>query len=337
MQSIKHDLYDAAFELCDMEPARDADRYNPEGSLYRFQDERSSGEYWAYFRDNLFAVNIFDLRFHASGTMRYRHTEHLCIAYYERNDLVVRGLPFSQGSHVIGTYVADEGGECLARFDAGAVARATSITISPDYYRRYLLGRFGSIPDIRRMVALVDGSRNFPALVALFKRMREYRGTGIAAELFYEGAVAEAVGLVIDRANEIDLERQGGENRAAIEARHVKIPPARRISADDARSLEEAEAYIRRSPDARLDCRTLARIACMGQTKFKESFRSRYGCSPASFVRRVRMERAAELLSGTDLPIQQIAKEVGYAKPGAFAAAFSRTTGVLPSAIRTSE
>ena len=182
MQSIKHDLYDAAFELYDMEPARDADRYNPEGSLYRFQDERSSGEYWAYFRDNLFAVNVFDLRFHASGTMRYRHTEHLCIAYYERNDLVVRGLPLSQGSHVIGTYVADEGGEYLARFDAGAVARATSITISPDYYRRYLLGRFGSIPDIRRMVALVDGSRNFPALVALFKRMREYRGTGIAAE-----------------------------------------------------------------------------------------------------------------------------------------------------------
>lgn len=75
----------------------------------------------------------------------------------------------------------------------------------------------------------------------------------------------------------------------------------------------------------------------MGQTKFKESFRSRYGCSPASFVRRVRMERAAELLSGTNLPIQQIAKEVGYAKPGAFAAAFSRTTGVLPSAIRTNE
>ena len=173
MQSIKHDLYDAAFELCDMEPARDADRYNPEGSLYRFQDERSSGEYWAYFRDNLFAVNIFDLRFHASGTMRYRHTEHLCIAYYERNDLVVRGLPFSQGSHVICTYVADEGGEYLARFDAGAVARATSIAISPDYYRRYLLGRFGSIPDIRRMVALVDGSKNFPALVALFTRMSE--------------------------------------------------------------------------------------------------------------------------------------------------------------------
>ncbi|WP_273089299.1 helix-turn-helix transcriptional regulator [Cryptobacterium curtum] len=335
MQSIKHDLYDTAFAQCDMEVVQDTDSYNSEGCLYRFQNKQGFGEYWAYFRDNLFAVNVFNLHFHTAGSMCYRHTEHLCIAYYEQTDLVIQGLPSPQGSHVIGTYVADEGGEYVARFDAGAVTCATSITISPDYYRRYLLNRFGSIPDIRRMFSLVNGCRNCPALVALFKRIREYRGTGIAAELFFEGAVAEAVGLVINQAEKIDRE-QRRSRRTGQGANHLKASFKQRISADDARSLEETEAYIRRSPSACLDCQTLAQRACMGQTKFKEAFRSHYGCPPATFVRRIRMERASELLSDTDLPIQQIAKEVGYAKPSAFTAAFSKTTGLLPSDLRDS-
>ena len=185
------------------------------------------------------------------------------------------------------------------------------------------------------MFSLVNGCRNCPALVALFKRIREYRGTGIAAELFFEGAVAEAVGLVINQAEKIDRE-QRRSRRTGQGANHLKASFKQRISADDARSLEETEAYIRRSPSACLDCQTLAQRACMGQTKFKEAFRSHYGCPPATFVRRIRMERASELLSDTDLPIQQIAKEVGYAKPSAFTAAFSKTTGLLPSDLRDS-
>ena len=230
IQDIKRDLYDMAFRQWEMVPSRSASGYGPAGTLYRFRGECGSGEYWAYFHGKLFAINAFDLRFSARGVFRYRHAEHLSIAHYDRTDLDVRSSLCPTGSHVIGTYVADEGAEYVAHCERGAVSRATSITISPDYYRLYLRERFGDIPNIRKAFKLVNGSRDFPALAALF--------------------------------------------------------------------------------------------------------RQRYGCTPAAFVKRIRMERAMELLSDTDLPIRQISRRVGYAKPSAFTKAFSGVTGVLPSAMR---
>ena len=68
----------------------------------------------------------------------------------------------------------------------------------------------------------------------------------------------------------------------------------------------------------------------MGQTKLKAAFKAAYGTSPAAFVADARIERAIELLNSTDEPIAHIARAVGYRKPGAFAEAFRRRTGVPP-------
>lgn len=325
-----------AFRQWEMVPSRSATGYGPAGTLYRFRGECGSGEYWAYFHGKLFAINAFDLRFSARGVFRYRHAEHLSIAHYDRTDLDVRSSFCPTGNHVIGTYIADEGAEYVARCERGAVSRATSITISPDYYRLYLRERFGDIPNIRKAFKLVNGSRDFPALAALFRQIRAYRGRGIGATLFYEGAVAETVALVLDRAGEIERrEKRGtlGEDLAGTRPPGLRVPP-RRLAAEDARSLNEVETFIRHNLDACLDCQTLSCLACMGRTKFKTLFRQRYGCTPAAFVKRIRMERAMELLSDTDLPIRQISRRVGYAKPSAFTKAFSGVTGVLPSAMR---
>ena len=200
MRSIKDDMYDEAFRLWDMVPAGTVPGYGSAGSVYRFANGCGHGEYWAYFHDNLFAVNAFDMTFEHAGVMRYRHAEHLSIGYYEAADLIVQSGGSTLRAGAISTYLAEEGAEYVALYQPGSATRATSITISPDYYRDYLQARFGNIPDVRRAFALVDGRTDFPELVALFKQVRAYQGTGMAATLFYEGAVAEALALVIERA-----------------------------------------------------------------------------------------------------------------------------------------
>ena len=90
MRSIKDDMYDEAFRLWDMVPAGTVPGYGSAGSVYRFANGCGHGEYWAYFHDNLFAVNAFDMTFEHAGVMRYRHAEHLSIGYYEAADLIVQ-------------------------------------------------------------------------------------------------------------------------------------------------------------------------------------------------------------------------------------------------------
>jgi AraC family transcriptional regulator, regulatory protein of adaptative response / methylphosphotriester-DNA alkyltransferase methyltransferase len=49
---------------------------------------------------------------------------------------------------------------------------------------------------------------------------------------------------------------------------------------------------------------------------------------------RIRMQRAAELLDATAMPVRDIAARVGYRQPAQFAKAFARLHGVPPTRYR---
>lgn len=219
----------------------------------------------------------------------------------------------------ISTYVGNPDTEYVATYQAGATLRGISITLSPDYFREYLTRRFGSIPDIYHAFAAIDQQRNFPELVSLLKQARAYQGKGLVARLYYEGIISEALSLVIDRAARLEKQSRC---------------PCVRLSYTDKQNLDKLITFIADHPSAELSCETLARKVCMGQTKFKTTFKTRFGISPASYVARTRIEKARELLLESDLPIAQIAHLSGYRKPGAFSEAFLRHMGVLPSALR---
>jgi len=65
-------------------------------------------------------------------------------------------------------------------------------------------------------------------------------------------------------------------------------------------------------------------FAEIGQTSFRGSLHD------------VRMQRAAELLRGSQLPVGEIARQVGYRQQGEFTRAFRRAFGCTPTAYRQS-
>lgn len=78
----------------------------------------------------------------------------------------------------------------------------------------------------------------------------------------------------------------------------------------------------------------LATEAGLSTFHFARAFKQSVGIPPHAFQHRVRMERAKELLVTTDLPVTQIALEVGYQSSQALARAFLQSVGVSPSAYR---
>ena len=63
-------------------------------------------------------------------------------------------------------------------------------------------------------------------------------------------------------------------------------------------------------------------------------FKEQTGVYFSDFIEEVRMDRASELLSEQDMPINNIAKVVGYSSVKAFSRAFKRVNGVSPSDYR---
>jgi len=65
-------------------------------------------------------------------------------------------------------------------------------------------------------------------------------------------------------------------------------------------------------------------------------FRDATGRSPAAALTEIRLDRAVELLRGTDLPIAEVALAAGYSDQTALTRALRRRRGVTPAGLRRS-
>ncbi len=86
--------------------------------------------------------------------------------------------------------------------------------------------------------------------------------------------------------------------------------------------------------DSVSDIDSVARKCGMSHTAFYNLFRKETGSSPRRFRERQWIERAKTLLECTDLPLQQIALQLGLTDPFYFSARFKVLTGVSPSRYR---
>jgi AraC family transcriptional regulator len=64
------------------------------------------------------------------------------------------------------------------------------------------------------------------------------------------------------------------------------------------------------------------------------SFRAHLGCTPGELLRRHRLERAAGLLTATDLPLVEIALSLGFPDQTNFTHRFGESYGAPPGAYR---
>ena len=64
--------------------------------------------------------------------------------------------------------------------------------------------------------------------------------------------------------------------------------------------------------------------------KFRRTFKAHTGLTPGQFHLQLRISRAKDLLTGTDLPVKQIALQLGFDSPYYFSRIFKKKTGHPP-------
>jgi AraC-like DNA-binding protein len=102
---------------------------------------------------------------------------------------------------------------------------------------------------------------------------------------------------------------------------------------EDAR-LGRAVGAMQACPEGTFTLSTLAEEAGMSRSVFAARFTSVLGEPPMEFLKTLRLARAAELLTRTDLPVKTIASEVGYSSRSSFTRAFVGRYGSAPARFR---
>lgn len=98
--------------------------------------------------------------------------------------------------------------------------------------------------------------------------------------------------------------------------------------------IENVKRYIREHIHEPLDRETLAAVAGFSIPHFHRVFTAQVGESAASYVRRLRLERAGRKLRMGAVNITEVALAAGYESHAAFSKAFKQQFGLSPREFR---
>lgn len=293
------------------------DTLNLEGVCYEPPKELGEGYYWYYEREGLFAIAVLDLCLKEDKVLEYQQQDFISINYYDTISAEELSPYKRMSANCIRGHVSNS--EMFrARYHKHVPIHGMELMLMPGYYHDYLEQKYpGEFPDPKAAFLSVDGISDFPELVLLMRQIQTFQGTGIAAHLFYESKVAEAVSLIIEKTKE-----------------HKGFIPSGELTKEDLVNLDAVKCYI--EDHCAFDIRTeqLTKIACMGQTKLRYSFKKRYGYTITEYIQNKRVAHAEYLLIRTDFTISQIAEAVGYHHAGRFASLFRKNTGLFPDEYR---
>lgn len=101
--------------------------------------------------------------------------------------------------------------------------------------------------------------------------------------------------------------------------------------------LNIAKTYIDNNYHKELSLSHVAKYIYLSDSYFAHSFKNKFGISPKSYILKVRIESAKELLENTDNKISDIALSVGFSSQQRFNDIFKKQVGVTPLRFRQNQ
>ncbi|MDU1322177.1 MAG: AraC family transcriptional regulator [Clostridium botulinum] len=299
-------LLDNGFHKCN-----NCKKYNSIGTCYELDPAIGSGYYWIYIHENLFSIVIHDFYFHQDFYFESSLPEYFSISYFQS----VSGEelnPYSRlSAGCVKSYWCNKTAY-KALFHKNIPIKSIGIEFMPKYCDEFLSNKLSDeYINPRSALININETTDFPEMVLLLHQVLNYKGNGISAKLFYDGKVSEAMALIYERYKQ---HKQTYSNLSQIDIDH----------------LQSVASYINDHYANELPLCKLCKIACMGSTKFKKSFKELYKCTATEYIQNRRMSQAEHLLADTDLTIGQVSNIVGYKSASRFSELFKKSTGLCP-------
>ena len=150
--------------------------------------------------------------------------------------------------------------------------------------------------------------------------------------VYLESKVLESIALL---SNEIN---SSPKNVFTTQVNHgeVKIGKNRYITLNesDANAIQKAYDILTKEVCNPPTIKALSKIVFLNEQKLKAGFSAKYHMSISQYSASLRMSLAENLLSTTDLSIEEIAKKLGYNYSGNFVKMFKKTHGKTPLTFR---
>lgn len=117
---------------------------------------------------------------------------------------------------------------------------------------------------------------------------------------------------------------------------HALCVQSNQVQDEDTQAVERAKFFFRENLEGPLEIKELMRELPMSYSKFRKLFKELTGEAPHQYHLNLRLDKARELLSTTNLNVSEVAYNLGFDSVFYFSKLFKNKNGLSPKLYRTS-
>lgn len=121
---------------------------------------------------------------------------------------------------------------------------------------------------------------------------------------------------------------QSVSNIAIMLAKYILLKSM--IRPDLSESMQKAVDYISGNLQTELSVKSISKEINVSKSVLYKNFHAHLGCTVSEYIHTKRIERAMELITDTDLSIEEISQRVGFSSASYFSKIFKKQIGMSP-------
>ena len=303
-------------------------------TIYKNENRPELGYFIKYSREGYYDFGIGDYTIPVDFAISFQHNEHLMrfgTVYMGETEFEIENNPISSFSPS-SFFISEKGIKGKQKWKKGQHFHGAEITIYKKYFDEIIRPSFPKTIDFDNFISNYT-YRYLPLEISsIIQGLRSMSEADKITPIYLESKILECIALLY---NEI---YSSPENVFTNQLNYgeIKIGKDRYITltASDANAIQKAHDILTAEAFNPPTIKSLSKMVFLNEQKLKAGFSAKYHMSISEYTNSIRMTMAENLLSTTELSIDEISKKLGYNYSSNFVKMFKKTHGKTPLAFR---
>ena len=306
-------------------------------TIYKNPNKPELGYFIKYSRKGYYDFGIGDYTIPKDFSLSFDHNEEILrfgTVYVGETNFKIENNPISSFSPS-SFFVVEKEIKGIQNWKKGQHFHGAEITIYKKYFDEFIKPKFNNVIDFDNFISNYTYTYLPLEIASIIQNLRNLAQVDKLSPIYLESKILESLAIMsmeVFSSPENTFTNQLNYGEILIgENRRFKL------TASDANAIQKAYEILTEEACNPPTIKSLSKRVFLNEQKLKAGFSAKYHMSIGEYTNSLRMAMAENLLSTTDLSIEEIAKKIGYNYSGNFVKMFKKVHGKTPLAFRKSK
>lgn len=302
-------------------------------TLYANKSNPELGHLITYSRDGYYNLGIADYTIPEDFSIYFDNPEFLMrfgLVYKGITEFKIENNPISSFTPS-SFFVIEKNLKGEQHWKKGQHFHGTEITIYENYFKEIIKPNFPKIMDFDSFIKNYTYTYLPLKIIDIINQLQSLTYENSLNSIYLESKILECIAILINEATKPENAFTNQINYGNINIGANRII---KLTSSDIHAIQKAHDILEKNYNNPPNISALSKMVFLNEQKLKAGFSKHYHMSIGEYTNHIKMNIAANLLSTTDLSIEEISQKVGYNYSANFSKMFKKTYGKTPLKFR---